>query len=258
MNVSISSVLPQFDPPEARRKLGLIALATDLTTERDFPRIVPLDKAVVYGTRVAFENPTTPENLRKMGPLISAAADLLVPGEVLDAICYSCTAASVVIGDEEVAAAVHASRPGVPVVTPTGAALKAFAVLGVNRVSVVTPYLVETSMPMADYFIRSGLELQAFNCLGQADDRVMARISQQTIIDAAIEVDTPATEAFFLSCTGLPALDAIAEIEQRTGKPVVSSNQASAWEMMQHSGLNHVPKGYGKLFSCSLPASGSV
>ena len=130
MNVSISSVLPQFDPPEARRKLGLIALATDLTTERDFPRIVPLDKAVVYGTRVAFENPTTPENLRKMGPLISAAADLLVPGEVLDAICYSCTAASVVIGDEEVAAAVHASRPGVPVVTPTGAALKAFAVLG--------------------------------------------------------------------------------------------------------------------------------
>ena len=130
--------------------------------------------------------------------------------------------------------------------------------LGVNRVSVVTPYLVETSMPMADYFIRSGLELQAFNCLGQADDRVMARISQQTIIDAAIEVDTPATEAFFLSCTGLPALDAIAEIEQRTGKPVVSSNQASAWEMMQHSGLNHVPKGYGKLFSCSLPASGSV
>ena len=99
-------------------------------------------------------------------------------------------------------------------------------------------------MPMADYFIRSGLELQAFNCLGQADDRVMARISQQTIIDAAIEVDTPATEAFFLSCTGLPALDAIAEIEQRTGKPVCviksgecMGNDATQWTEPRSQGV---------------------
>lgn len=258
MEVNISSVRPEFDPIEARRKFGLIALATDLTTERDFPRVIPLDRAVVYSTRVAFENPTTPENLRKMAPLITEAADLILPGEPLDAICYSCTAASVVIGDEEVAAAVHAARPGIPVVTPSGAALKGFKALGVNRISVLTPYLVETSKPMADYFTRCGLELQAFHCLGLEDDRMMARVSQRTIIDAALDADSPATEAFFLSCTGLPALDAIAEIEELTGKPVVSSNQASAWELMRHSGLNHVPIGYGKLFGCGLPAQDGV
>ena len=108
----------QFEDVGAWKRLGLIALATDLTSERDFARLMPLEQAGLYTTRVAFENPTTPDNLTRMGPLLSAAAQLLLPGESLDAICYSCTAASVVIGDETVRKSIHAARPGVPVVTP--------------------------------------------------------------------------------------------------------------------------------------------
>mgnify|MGYP003705937911 FL=1 len=252
-SVTLSAEQVVLEAPADRKKIGLITLATDLTTERDFARIIPMGHAGVYGTRVAFVNPTTPDNLRKMAPRITAAADLILPGEVLDAVCYSCTAASVVIGDAEIAASIHAARPGVPVVTPSGAALSAFSALNVQHISVLTPYLVETSLPMADYFRLHGLKIEKFRCLGLDDDRDMARVDPEMILRAALETDTAQTQAFFLSCTGLQGVDVIVELERQTGKPVVTSNQASAWALMNHAGLVQTSHKWGQIFQYALP-----
>ncbi|MEP3436814.1 MAG: ectoine utilization protein EutA [Hoeflea sp.] len=252
--IALSGEPVRFNDPGATARLGLIALATDMTSERDLYRQLPQDGVAIHVARVAYENPTTPENLRKMTPRLTEAAALLAPLRPLRAVCYSCTAASVVIGDAEVAAAIRAAVGNVPVVTPAGAARMALSALGVRRISVLTPYTVATSQPMADYFTRHGLEICRFECLGLEDDREMARVSDQSIIDAALAVDRPEAQALFLSCTGLPAINVIAEIEQRIGKPVVSSNQASAWAMARLAGFdNHKPAHYGRLFDCALP-----
>lgn len=124
VNIGLYAGNLTYDPPDKNKKIGVIALSTDVTAERDFARILPMERLGVYVTRVAFENPTTPENLRKMAPLITQAARLILPEERLDAICYSCTAASVVIGDDAIKALVHAARPNLPVVTPSGAAVR--------------------------------------------------------------------------------------------------------------------------------------
>lgn len=249
-----SKTSPQLVKPGAWKRLGLIALSTDLTTERDYRHLLPADGLGLYTTRVAFENPTTPENLTKMTPRLTAAARLLPSDQRLDAICYSCTAASVVIGDKAVIEAIQAAHPGVPVVTPSQSAVRAFAVLGARRISVLTPYLVETSEPMFKYFTKQGLEIQRFECFGMDDDREMARVSSASIVEAACAVDHPGSEALFISCTGLPVVPVIHEIEQRLGKPVVTSNQATAWALMQFSGIDQAPKSYGQLFEHSLQA----
>ena len=81
----------------------------------------------------------------------------------------------------------------------------------------------------------------------------MARVSKQTIVEAAIAADGPDNEAIFLSCTAFPAVGAISEIEERTGKPVVTSNQASAWEMLRRGGFKDwCPTEYGRLFALQL------
>ena len=241
---------------DAWKRLGLLVLATDLTSERDFARLVPQERAGVYTARVAFENPTTPANLARMGPRLSAAAEPLRALEPLDALCYSCTSASVTLGDEAVRDAVQATLPGVPVITPSAAARLAFAALGVRRVAVLTPYLLETARPMAAYFERHGLDVVRFECLGLDDDRAMARVRHEDIVAAARAVDRPEVEAVFLSCTALPALGAIAEIEARLGKPVVSSNQASIWAMFHQAGLDERAAGFGRLFELDPPAHG--
>jgi len=253
--VSLSREQVQFNDPEATARFGLIALATDMTSERDLYRQLPQENVSIHVTRVAFENPTTPENLRKMAPRLTEAASLLQPVQPLKAICYSCTAASVIIGDEAVRASIQASIGHVPVVTPSGAARMAFAALGIRRIAILTPYTVSTSLPMATYFTGHGMEITRVECLGLEDDRDMARVSDQTIINAAIAVDTPDAEAMFISCTGLPAVNVIAELEKRIGKSVVTSNQASAWAMSRLGGfVDHRPVQFGRLYECALPA----
>ena len=96
------------------------------------------------------------------------------------------------------------------------------------------------------------MTIEKFECLGLEDDRVMARVNRDTIIEAVCNIDTPETEALFVSCTALPAVTAIAEIEDRTGKPVVTSNQASCWAMMRLAGLDYKPEGYGRLFDLDI------
>ena len=254
INVSRSDENVQFNDASATTRFGLIALATDMTSERDLYRQLPEDGVAIHVTRVAYANPTTPENLRKMAPRLTEAAQLLAPVQPLKAICYSCTAASVAIGDDAVTATIQAGFGAVPVVTPSVAARMAFAALGVRRIAILAPYTVETTEPMAGYFIDHGMELSNVACLGLEDDREMARVSDQTILNAALAVDTADAEALFLSCTGLPAINVIAELEQRTGKPVVTSNQASAWAMSRLGGFaDHRPAQFGRLFDCALP-----
>lgn len=253
IRIAISEQTVRLEQPDAFKRLGLIVLATDLTSERDYGRLMPRDVSGVYTTRVAFENPTTPDNLRLMAPRLTAAAELLLPGEPLDAICYSCTAASVVIGDDAVREAIQLSCPGVPVVTPSAAALQAFRALKVNRIAILTPYLIETSEPIGAYFSHNGLEITACECFGLEDDRMMARVQRNDIVEAACRLDNTGNEAIFISCTALPAIAAIDEIESRTGKPVVTSNQASAWAMMRRAGLAYQPRGYGQLYVHDLP-----
>lgn len=249
---AMAAPMPLDARPVARR-IGLVVLATDHTSERDFARLCPADAVGIYATRIAFENPTTPANLRLMQPRLTEAAALILPGEPLDALCYSCTAASAVLGDAAVVAALREAKPEVPVVLPTLAARAAFEALGVRRISILTPYLAETGETIAAYFRTHGLEISSLTCLGLADDREMARVSPAAIADAAAEAVAPDAEALFISCTALRAAAVAGEIERRIARPVVTSNQASIWHALRVAGINRPIAGYGRLLTLSGP-----
>lgn len=249
-----STVEPSFDGAPARPRIGLILLATDLTSELEFARYCPPDDAHVYASRIAYENPTTPRNLELMLPRLEAGAALLLPGETLDAIYYACTSASVVIGEAQVRAAVQRARPGVPVVTPPGAARVALEMLGAQRISILTPYLAETSAPVATWFEAAGFTLLNLSYMGLDDDRRMARMTRQSIVEAAVAAVRDDAEALFISCTALRSVAAVAEIEAIVGRPVVTSNQAGLWLTRRLAGVTRPLEGLGRLFALPGPA----
>ena len=108
-----------FDDRALAKRVGLIILATDHTTEPDFQRMVASNGIGLYTSRIPYATPTTPDNLRRMlGPL-SEGAGIILPDEDLDVVCYSCTSASVVIGDDAIEAAIKQAKPNAPVVTPS-------------------------------------------------------------------------------------------------------------------------------------------
>ena len=246
---------PALDPRPLEKRIGLVILATDHTSEPDFRRMVASERIGVYVARIPYANPTTPENLRKMQPALTAGTGLILPDEQLDAICYSCTSASVVIGDAEIEAAIDAAKPGVPVVTPPAAAIRGMNALGVRRISLLTPYTVETTRPMAAYFAGHGFDLASVTCLGFDDDREMARIPHQAIVEAAKDAIAPDAEALFISCTALRSAHVAADIEAAIGRPVVTSNQATAWNCLRLCGDETARPEGGRLMTLGLKQS---
>lgn len=225
-----------FDDRPLSKRVGLLILATDHTTEPDFQRMVASSNIGLYTSRIPYANPTTPGNLRRMLRPMSEGAWMILPDEELDAICYSCTSASVVIGDDEIEHAIRQAKPNVPVVTPTLAAVKALEAFDAKRISILTPYTLETSTPMASYFSDKGFEIANFSCFGLDDDREMARINTKSLILAARETIASDADALFISCTAVRAAVVAAEIEQAIGKPVVTSNLATAWATLRICG----------------------
>ncbi|MDB4085456.1 Asp/Glu racemase, partial [Amylibacter sp.] len=61
-----------------------------------------------------------------------------------------------------------------------------------------------------------------------------------------VELGEQDVDAIFLSCTNLNTLSVIKSIEEKIGKPVLSSNQVLAWHMSQLSngGLSKDCDGY--------------
>jgi maleate isomerase len=252
IDIRVSAIKPVLDARPLKKRVGLIILSTDHTTEPDYQRMVAGPDIGVYVARIPFANPVTPDNLRAMQPSLTEAAGLILPGEELDAICYSCTSASVVIGDADIEEAIRAAKPGVSVVTPPLAGGHGLRALGAKRISVLTPYTVQTSRPMADYFAGHGFDIASFTCLGLHDDREMARISPAALVELAREATADDADALFISCTAVRATLAATDIEKVTGRPLVSSNLASAWACLRLCGDDAPRPELGRLMTLPL------
>ncbi|MDP9813091.1 maleate isomerase [Rhizobium tibeticum] len=253
VDITLANRRPRLADRPIEKRIGLIILATDHTTEVDFQRMVASERIGVYVSRIHYANPTTPENLLKMQPSLTVGAGLILPDEPLDAIMYSCTSASVVIGDGEIEKAIATAKPAVPVVTPAAASVRALQAFGARRISILTPYVAETGHPMAEYFTRLGFEIDRFTCLGFTDDRDMARISPKEIEALAVEAMAPPSDALFISCTALRAAKVAGAIEKKIGKPVVSSNLATAWACLRLCGDEEARPDIARLMTLPYP-----
>lgn len=247
-----SLVEANFDARSVNKRIGLIVLATDHTSEGDFARMCDPDQIGIYANRITYQNPGTRANLLATGPRLTEAASQILPGDALDVIAYSCTAASVVLGNAVVGDYLKAGKSDTPFVTPSSAAFDALEALGAKRISVLTPYSASISQEVFQYFADNGLQIASANYLGVDDDREIARLSESTIIEAACAAMEPSADALFISCTGLRAAVCIQRIEDRIGKPVVTSNQAMIWRCLQHLDSEQVVHGFGHLFQHSI------
>ncbi|WP_171168409.1 MULTISPECIES: aspartate/glutamate racemase family protein [unclassified Ruegeria] len=219
------------DDPQAP-PLGLIVLQVDETIEPEFSTIFSDRKNPLYVTRIPSGIEVTPETLAEMEEALPAAAGLLPSARPFRVVGYGCTSASSVIGSERVEELVKQSCNTKEVTNPLRAATACAADLGVSRFALLSPYVEEVNAPLRAAFSENGITMDVFGTFGQAEEAKVARISVQSVIEAATELGSdPSVEAVFISCTNLRTIEAIPEIRKRIGKPVLSSNQSLAWHM---------------------------
>ncbi len=201
----------------------------------------------LYVSRIAFAPEITVATLGAMRDGITGAAELILAGGRIDVLAYGCTSGTMVIGEDEVFARLRAARPGVACTTPPTAALAALRALKLARIAVLTPYTEGVNRLVHGYFTERGIDIAAFGAFNKESDAEVAAIAPASILAAAQALDAPDIDGLFLSCTGMRALGIVEALEERLGKPVVTSNQALAWHALRLAGHAAPIAGFGRL-----------
>jgi maleate cis-trans isomerase len=78
------------------------------------------------------------------------------------------------------------------------------------------------------------------------------------VADFAARACRPEADALLCSCTAWRSVEAAEEIERRTGKPVVTSNQASIWVTLGRLGHTEPIAGFGRLLRNLVPITAAA
>lgn len=233
-----------------RANLGVVILEADATLESEFARILNRDGIALHHSRIPMVPHVRPETLARMEQALPASVRLLPSALAFDAIAFGCTSAACVIGSPTVATAIRSVYPGAKATDPLAAIIAAGRSLGARRLGFVTPYLPDVTALMRTRLEEAGFEIAGFGSFEESDDRVVARITEASILAAVEAVAGQAPcDAVVVSCTNLRCLAVIPEAERITGVPVVSSNQALAWHLMRLSGVEDRLPEFGRLLA---------
>lgn len=251
MNLIINNVqIPKPTGPAygEQLRIGLIALSADIAIERDFHRMAATDDVAVFTTRMRLREPNSEETFLELERDLPNLARMILPNSRLDVVVFGCTAASMLIGPEQVAAGVRLGRAGVQVTNPATAVAEALRATGARRIAMLTPYTPSVTHSAVQFMTAQGFTVHAAAGLGIDLDDSHARIREETLYQQALELDWKGADAIFISCTAIRSLNVIARIEEATGKPVITSNQASYWHALRLTKATTSVVGYGRLF----------
>ncbi len=247
MQIKSNHIKPKFKKIY-NPKIGLLALSTDLTIEKDFNSIcnrLPLD---VFVNRIHNENPLTKENLLKMRTKIKPITDKILPGEKINTVAYGCTSGTIAIGEDKVKEEIQLAKPECYVTTPITSAIKAFKLMNIKKIAVFTPYPESVNKTIYEYFSKKSIDILSFGTFNLELDSDFAKIDPKYLSETLIKLDISRADALFISCTALPALEIINEVEKKINKPVFSSNQTLIWDTIRSVGYKSPIEGYGQLF----------
>jgi len=246
MNIKSKYIEPKFKK-ESNPRIGLLALSTDLTIERDFQSICYSLPINLFVNRIHNENPLTKENLLKMYDQLESITEKILPGEKINTVAYGCTSGTIAIGEDKVKEKIQLAKPGCHVTTPITSAIKAFNKMNVKKIAVFTPYPESVNKTISEYLIKKNINVMSFSTFNLDLDVDFARVDPKYLSEILTKLNINDADALFVSCTALPALEILDEVEKKINKPVFSSNQTLIWDTIRSVGYKSSVEGYGKL-----------
>lgn len=229
--------------------MGWIVPSINVTAEDELIWMAPPSLGVHFARAIVDRNLPLEDQFADMVSQLPELATGLAHAGV-GTVAFACTSASFFEGpdsDQRVIDAL-ADAAGVPGVATATAVADALRHLDVKRVAVATPYVRWVYEREAAFLEARGFVVNAIIGLDRTGGTDISGITDDEIRALVAEVDSPAAEAIFVSCTDLPAVHLVPELERRHAKPVVTSNQAAFWACREHLGLG-ATEGQGRLLA---------
>ena len=247
--MKLTKIEPKFIKTHNPR-VGLITLASDFRIEKDFNNVIHGEEVDLYCNRIKCYNPLTNESLKKMADDIPEVTKNILPDQKLDCVAYGCTSGTIAAGYSSIFQKVNLAKPNTKVTTPITSAINALKALGINNLSIFTPYTDEINQSVINYFkIEGGIEISDLSYFDIASDLDIGKVDPEHLFDVLVKKDLSSSDALFVSCTALPVLSIIKDLEKKMGKIVLSSNQTLIWDTLKQIDFKNKVAGYGELFN---------
>ncbi|MBP01268.1 MAG: hypothetical protein CMM25_00450 [Rhodospirillaceae bacterium] len=160
----------------------------------------------------------------------------------LDICGFACTASTYLIGraNEDRALEKLSEEIGYPVISAGLSIERALKYLGIKKLSIGAPY-PQWSVDMSrEYWMTRGFTITDTKRIAiQSDDtRAIYELKGMHAIKTLENIDIEKSDALLLTGTGMPSLEAILTLMEKSGKPVLSSNLCLAWDIIQSLGID--------------------
>ena len=217
---------------DAQFRVGLLVPSSNATMERDFHKNLP--EGVFTATSRMFLDETTKQaEIRMIEESLPEANRMLKTVEPHFCV-FGCTSGGALFGqshDQKIKTQIE-EQTGAETVTILSALSRAFTEMGAKKLVVLTPYIDELNGPIRESLEEDGREVLSIDGMGLTDNIEIGNTRADKILEFAEEKlstqNLKQADCLFISCTNLPAVDALPEIQARyPDLPVMTSNLAA-------------------------------
>ena len=239
--------------PRSGAKIGVLVPFTNVNLEPDMQMLCPEGCTMHFERLGGYDVDKIPgaEQMSGLGSSNLNDTLRLISGVRPKAILYGCTSATLTHGvefDRSLADSI-AKTCGSISITAAGALVNALTTLGATQIGFSSPYIGEVNRLAIEFLASENIKtVSQFEIEAELDNYGQGELKPEEVFELAIKADQPDVEAIVLSCTDMRSVEAIADIEQATGKPVVTSNQAMIFELCQKLKLPKPNYAAGRLF----------
>ena len=246
--MKLNKIEPKFIS-ESNPRIGLITLGSDFRIEKDFNNVIYGREIDLYVNRIHCYNPLTNETLAKMAEDITEVTNDILPDQKIDCVAYGCTSGTVAAGYKTIKSKVNLAKPEAKVTTPITSAIKALNKLGINNISIFTPYTKSINDSVVGYFKDQNIAVNSLTYFDIDSDLDIGKVDKNYLFEVLSKIDLKDSDALFVSCTALPVLSIIDKLEKKINKIVLSSNQTLIWDSLNVINYKKKIVGFGKLFN---------
>jgi maleate isomerase len=229
----------------ARLRIGMLVPSGNVIIEPQVNAMLPPGVAL-YATRLPLRGSAEAE-LLAMAENVEDAARLLAharPG----LIAFNCTAVSTYSKamDADIERRIAAAT-GLPALMTSKAIVGALKAFKARKLVLLTPYIAEVNAREVRFLQGEGVEVLSETGLGLNTNTEMAQLEPDVWIELGRKHRDSRADAYLVSCTAVRSAEAIDGLERELGRPVVTSNQAIAWQCLRRGGVDDKVPGFGAL-----------
>jgi maleate isomerase len=221
-------------------RIGLAVLDSDITIEPDLARVLP-DGVALHASRVRYPHEVSVEALEEAQHNLKHAVESLLPIGP-KSIVWACTSGSFFKGrgyHEKLLSDLADWSGGIPATTASNAVVEALSAMNIRRPAVGSPYAPDVNERLYAFLVEYGFNPFPVRGLFPTivDDMTLQSVNENEVFEFGLSLDRSEADAVVISCTGLPTSGVVDQLEERIGKPVVTSNTAILWHACAIGGI---------------------